>query len=120
MRKFFRYHNVELLQYLGRAYFRAGKLKDAKKVLLEVSTCSVFILCRVYNILVLSHHRSLKFSTEYNQKKQLVFSYCCLNIVTIAFTNVHLRVLVCVTLKFSPIISPRDFVGMAPNLAQTV
>lgn len=35
LRKFYRYNNVEVLQYLARAYFKAGKLKDAKMVLLR-------------------------------------------------------------------------------------
>ncbi|XP_018323793.1 RNA polymerase-associated protein CTR9 homolog [Agrilus planipennis] len=35
LKKFFKYHNVEVLQYLSRAYFKAGKLKEAKMVLLK-------------------------------------------------------------------------------------
>lgn len=35
--KFFKHDNVELLQYLGRAYFKAGMLKEAKRVFLKVS-----------------------------------------------------------------------------------
>jgi len=37
MKKFFKHDNVEVLQYLGRAYFIAGKLKEAKTVFLKVS-----------------------------------------------------------------------------------
>lgn len=37
LRKFYRYHHVEVLQYLGRAYFKAGKLKEAKLTLLKVN-----------------------------------------------------------------------------------
>jgi len=36
MKKFFKHDSVEVLQYLGRAYFRAGKLKEAKTVFLKV------------------------------------------------------------------------------------
>lgn len=36
LRKFYRYHHVEVLQYLARAYFKAGKLKEAKLTLLKV------------------------------------------------------------------------------------
>ncbi|KOX73587.1 RNA polymerase-associated protein CTR9 like protein, partial [Melipona quadrifasciata] len=35
LRKFYKYHHVEVLQYLGRAYFKAGKLKEAKLTLLK-------------------------------------------------------------------------------------
>lgn len=35
LKKFFKYHNVEVMQYLARAYFRAGKLNEAKTVLLK-------------------------------------------------------------------------------------
>ncbi|XP_068973441.1 RNA polymerase-associated protein CTR9 homolog [Bombus flavifrons] len=34
-RKFYKYHHVEVLQYLGRAYFKAGKLKEAKLTFLK-------------------------------------------------------------------------------------
>lgn len=37
LRKFYKYHHVEVLQYLGRAYFKAGKLKEAKLTLLKVN-----------------------------------------------------------------------------------
>ena len=30
LKKFYKHPNVEVLQYLARAYFRAGKLKEAK------------------------------------------------------------------------------------------
>lgn len=36
LRKFFKHHNVEVLLYLARAYFRAGKMKECKQVLLKV------------------------------------------------------------------------------------
>lgn len=35
LKKFFKHNNVEVMQYLARAYFRAGKLKEAKSVLLK-------------------------------------------------------------------------------------
>lgn len=35
MKKFYKYHNVEVMQYLARAYFRANKLNEAKAVLLK-------------------------------------------------------------------------------------
>lgn len=35
LKKFFKHHNVEVMQYLARAYFRAGKLNEAKTVLLK-------------------------------------------------------------------------------------
>ena len=36
LRKFFKHHNVEVLLYLARAYFKAGKLKECKQILLKV------------------------------------------------------------------------------------
>lgn len=35
LKKFFKHNNVEIMQYLARAYFRAGKLKEAKNTLLK-------------------------------------------------------------------------------------
>ena len=35
LKKFFKHPNIEVLQYLARAYFKAGKLKDAKMTLLK-------------------------------------------------------------------------------------
>lgn len=35
LKKFYKHHNVEVIQYLARAYFRAGKLNEAKTVLLK-------------------------------------------------------------------------------------
>ena len=35
LKKFFKHNNVEVSQYLARAYFRAGKLNEAKTVLLK-------------------------------------------------------------------------------------
>lgn len=42
LRKFYRYHHVEVLQYLGRAYFKAGKLKEAKLTLLKVIIKTIY------------------------------------------------------------------------------
>jgi RNA polymerase-associated protein CTR9 len=36
-RKFYMHHHVKVLQYLAQAYFKAGKLKEAKMTLLKVS-----------------------------------------------------------------------------------
>lgn len=35
LKKFYRHNNVEVMQYLARAYYRAGKLKEAKTTLLK-------------------------------------------------------------------------------------
>jgi RNA polymerase-associated protein CTR9 len=42
LQKFFRHRHMEVLQYLTRAYFKAGKLKEAKMTLLKVSE----LLCK--------------------------------------------------------------------------
>lgn len=49
MKKFFKHDSVEVLQYLGRAYFKAGKLKEAKKVFLKVRK-SIFSNLRMNDI----------------------------------------------------------------------
>lgn len=35
MKKFYKHHNVEVMQYLSRAYLKANRLKEAKMVLLK-------------------------------------------------------------------------------------
>ena len=35
LRKFFKHHNVDVLLYLARAYFKAGKMKECKQILLK-------------------------------------------------------------------------------------
>ncbi|PIK55019.1 putative RNA polymerase-associated protein CTR9-like isoform X2 [Apostichopus japonicus] len=35
IKKFYKYHDVEILTYLGRAYFKAGHYKDCRQVLLK-------------------------------------------------------------------------------------
>ena len=39
LKKFFKHPNIEVLQYLARAYFKAGKLKDAKMTLIRDQDC---------------------------------------------------------------------------------
>lgn len=50
LRKFFKYHNVEVLQYLARAYFKANKLKEAKMVLLKARRVAPQDTVLLYNI----------------------------------------------------------------------
>lgn len=50
LKKFFRYHNVEILMYLARAYFRCGKLKECKQVLLKARRVSPHDTVLLYNI----------------------------------------------------------------------
>lgn len=38
MKKFFKYHNTEVMVYLARAYFKCGRLKECKTILLKVPT----------------------------------------------------------------------------------
>jgi len=47
MKKFFKHDSVEVLQYLGRAYFRAGKLKEAKTVFLKVGKHNFLLYYKV-------------------------------------------------------------------------
>ncbi|XP_044738203.1 RNA polymerase-associated protein CTR9 homolog isoform X2 [Chrysoperla carnea] len=50
LRKFYKYSHVEVLQYLARAYFKAGKLKDAKMVLLKARRVAPQDTVLLYNI----------------------------------------------------------------------
>lgn len=50
LRKFYKYHHVEVLQYLARAYFKAGKLKDAKMTLLKARRVAPQDTVLLYNI----------------------------------------------------------------------
>lgn len=50
LKKFFKYHHVEGLQYLARAYFKAGKLKEAKTVLLKARSVAPQDTVLLYNI----------------------------------------------------------------------
>ncbi|KAF7272141.1 hypothetical protein GWI33_015055 [Rhynchophorus ferrugineus] len=50
LRKFFKYNNVEVLQYLARAYYKAGKLKEAKMVLLKARRVAPQDTVLLYNI----------------------------------------------------------------------
>ena len=35
LKKFFKYHNTDVLMYLARAYFKCGKLKECRSALLK-------------------------------------------------------------------------------------
>lgn len=50
LKKFFKYHNVEIMQYLARAYFRAGKLNEAKTVLLKARRVAPHDTVLLFNI----------------------------------------------------------------------
>merc|ERR1719445_1200734 len=50
LKKFFKHPNVEVLQYLARAYFRAGKLKEAKMTLLRARRVAPHDTVILYNI----------------------------------------------------------------------
>ena len=38
LKKFYKYDNTDVLQYLARAYFKSNKLKEAKQTLQKVIT----------------------------------------------------------------------------------
>jgi len=50
LRKFFKHHNVEVLLYLARAYFKAGKMKECKQVLLKARHVSPNDTILLFNI----------------------------------------------------------------------
>ena len=50
LKKFFKHPNVQVLQYLARAYFKARKLKDAKRTLLKARRVAPHDTVILYNI----------------------------------------------------------------------
>lgn len=50
LKKFYKHHNVEIMQYLARAYLRAGKLKEAKMTLLKARRVAPQDTLLLYNI----------------------------------------------------------------------
>ena len=50
LKKFYKHPNVEVLQYLARAYFKAGKLKEAKQTLLKARRVAPHDTVILYNI----------------------------------------------------------------------
>ncbi|KAL4083952.1 hypothetical protein QTP88_029268 [Uroleucon formosanum] len=50
IKKFFKHDNVDVLQYLARAYFKAGKLKEAKTVFSKVRRVAPQDKVIIYNI----------------------------------------------------------------------
>ncbi|GAB6031101.1 protein required for normal CLN1 and CLN2 G1 cyclin expression [Chamberlinius hualienensis] len=50
MKKFFKYHNVEVLMYLARAYFKCGKLRECKITLLKARRVAPHDTILLYNI----------------------------------------------------------------------
>merc|ERR1719391_1389323 len=50
LKKFYKHPNVEVLQYLARAYFRAGKLREAKMTLLRARRVAPHDTVILYNI----------------------------------------------------------------------
>ncbi|XP_037949839.1 RNA polymerase-associated protein CTR9 homolog [Teleopsis dalmanni] len=52
MKKFYRHHNIDVMQYLARAYLRANKIKDAKLVLLKARRVAPQDSVLLFNIAV--------------------------------------------------------------------
>lgn len=50
LKRFFKHNNVEIMQYLARAYFRAGKLKECKMTLLKARRVAPQDTVLLYNI----------------------------------------------------------------------
>ncbi|CAM1324980.1 CTR9 (predicted), partial [Pycnogonum litorale] len=49
LKKFFKYHNVDVLMYLARAYYKAGKLKECKNTLLKARCVAPHDTVLLYN-----------------------------------------------------------------------
>lgn len=67
LKKFFKHNNVEIMQYLARAYFRAGKLKEAKNTLLKARRVAPqdTVRTRIY-ALTLGWNQHLSFSYPFS------------------------------------------------------
>ncbi|KAL1452731.1 hypothetical protein WDU94_006935 [Cyamophila willieti] len=63
-RQFFKHHQVEVLQYMARAYFRAGKLKDAKKMLLKARRVAPHDTVILYNIALILQRLAMQILKE--------------------------------------------------------
>ena len=50
LKKFYKYHNVDILLYLARAYAKSGKLKEAKMTLLKARRVAPHDTVILYNI----------------------------------------------------------------------
>ncbi|RWS11596.1 RNA polymerase-associated protein CTR9-like protein [Dinothrombium tinctorium] len=50
LKKFYRFNNVEILQYLARAYFKSGKLRECKNVLLKARRVAPQDTVILYNL----------------------------------------------------------------------
>ncbi|XP_077994649.1 RNA polymerase-associated protein CTR9 homolog [Glandiceps talaboti] len=50
LKKFYKYHNTEVMLYLARAYYKAGKLMESKKVLLKARRVAPNDTVLLYNI----------------------------------------------------------------------
>ncbi|RWS22039.1 RNA polymerase-associated protein CTR9-like protein, partial [Leptotrombidium deliense] len=50
LKKFYRYSNVEILQYLARAFFKSGKLRECKNVLLKARRVAPQDTVLLYNL----------------------------------------------------------------------
>ncbi|KAG1676690.1 RNA polymerase-associated protein CTR9 [Nymphon striatum] len=50
LKKFYHYHNVDVLMYLARAYYKAGKLRDCKNTLLKARRVAPHDTVLLYNI----------------------------------------------------------------------
>lgn len=56
MKKFFKHDNIEVLQYLGRAYVKAGNFKKAKTTFLKVRKNIVCSSNIAIKLLILYHN----------------------------------------------------------------
>ncbi|KAL4224746.1 protein required for normal CLN1 and CLN2 G1 cyclin expression [Mactra antiquata] len=50
LKKFFKYHNTEVMVYLARAYYKCGKLRECKNILLKARHVSPSDTVLLYNI----------------------------------------------------------------------
>ncbi|CAI9740736.1 polymerase-associated CTR9 homolog [Octopus vulgaris] len=74
LRKFFKYHNTEVLLYLARAYFKCSKLKECKQLLLKARHVSPSDTVLLYNIALVQQKLAMSILKDEKSNLKAVLS----------------------------------------------
>ncbi|OXA64554.1 RNA polymerase-associated protein CTR9 [Folsomia candida] len=74
MKKFYKYHHTEILQYLARAYYKNGKLKEAKLALLRSRRVSPNDTILLYNLALVLQKLATQILRDEKSVLQMVLS----------------------------------------------
>ncbi|CAG7835863.1 unnamed protein product [Allacma fusca] len=74
MKKFYKYHHTEILQYLGRAYYKSWKLKEAKHALLKARRVAPTDTVILYNLALILQKLANQILRDEKSTLQLVLS----------------------------------------------